>query len=400
MAIIMSVGMGVAAFLVAAVFDYVSVSDQKRSLQSIADHAALASAHELIVSTAGDERVQSVATSFVKANYKHEHATTAQLLDGGDAVKVSIVAAARTFFPGPMANVKELTVSATAEVSGGGYVCMIGLDAESVATLNMMNSARLTAKDCAVYSNSVSTKSLWLHDRARVSADLICIAGGFQGQEESFLLAKPVEDCAPLKDPLRQRPNPDVGNLDHCDYTHMIVPAGKEATFTPGVYCGGINIMGGEVTLEPGVYTMKNGQLQVGGGGVLKGDNVGFFLVGKSSTILFGRASEISLTAPRTGDMAGLLFFEDRDTEFDTYHRITSRDARRLVGTMYLPKSKLLIDADNPVADQSDYTVIIAREFELREGPELVLNTDYASSTIPVPEGVGNNIHKKIRLID
>ena len=181
MAIIMSVGMGVVAFITAAVVDYVSLTDQKRSLQSIADQAALASAHELIVSTAGDERVQSVATSFVKANYKSQHTTSAQILEAGDAVKVSIVAGARTFFPGPMANVKELTVSATAEVSGGGYVCMIGLDMESVATLNMMNRARLTAKDCAVYSNSLSTKSLWLHDLARVSAELICIGGGFPG---------------------------------------------------------------------------------------------------------------------------------------------------------------------------------------------------------------------------
>ena len=179
-----------------------------------------------------------------------------------------------------------------------------------------------------------------------------------------------------------------------------MIPPWKKVTLSPGIYCGGLDVAGGEVTLKPGVYTMKNGQLRVGGGGVLKGENVGFFLVGKSATILFGRASEISLTAPRTGDMAGLLFFEDRDTEFDTYHRITSRDARRLVGTMYFPKSKLLIDADNPVADQSEYTVIIAREFELREGPELVLNTDYASSTIPVPEGVGNNIDTKIRLVN
>ena len=400
MAIIMSVGMGVVAFITAAVIDYVSLTGQKHSLQSIADQAALASARELIVSTPGDERVQAVATSVVRANYKSPHTTSAQILEAGGAVKVSIVADARTFFPGPMANVKELTVSATAEVSGGGYVCMIGLDTESVATLNMMNRARLTAKDCAVYSNSLSTKSLWLHDLARVSADLICIAGGFQGSEESFSLAKPIEDCAPLKDPLRQRPNPDVGNLDHCDYKSVTIPPRKRVTLSPGIYCGGLNVAGGHVTLKPGVYTMKNGQLAVTGGGVLKGENVGFFLVGRSSTILFGRASEISLTAPRTGDMAGLLFFEDRDSEFDTYHRITSRDARRLVGTMYLPKSKLLIDADNPVADQSEYTVIIAREFELREGPELVLNTDYASSTIPVPEGVGNNIDTKIRLVN
>ena len=92
-----------------------------------------------------------------------------------------------------------------------------------------------------------------------------------------------------------------------------------------------------------------------------------------------------------------MLFVEDRDTPFDTYHRITSLDARNLVGTMYLPKSKLLIDASNPVADRSDYTVIIAREFELRDGPELVLNTDYETSTIPVPEGVGS-AEKKARL--
>ena len=144
---------------------------------------------------------------------------------------------------------------------------------------------------------------------------------------------------------------------------------------------------------------MKEGKLDVGGGGKLSGENVGFFLTGKSSTVLFEQESEISLTAPRTGDMAGLLFFEDRDTEFETYHRIKSRNARNLVGTMYFPKSKLLIDANDPVADRSDYTIIIAREFELREGPELVLNTDYASSKIPVPEGVGDNIDTKIRLV-
>jgi hypothetical protein len=57
-----------------------------------------------------------------------------------------------------------------------------------------------------------------------------------------------------------------------------------------------------------------------------------------------------------------------------------------------------LIDATRPVADRSDYTVIIARQFELRDGPELVLNTNYESSTIPVPEGVGNNVKTHVRL--
>ncbi len=96
--------------------------------------------------------------------------------------------------------------------------------------------------------------------------------------------------------------------------------------------------------------------------------------------------------------MAGLLFFEDRTTTFATYHQITSKDARNLVGTMYLPNSKLLIDSRDPVADRSDDTIIIARKFELRDGPELVLNTDDADSDSPVPDGVGNNTSSSIRL--
>jgi hypothetical protein len=58
-----------------------------------------------------------------------------------------------------------------------------------------------------------------------------------------------------------------------------------------------------------------------------------------------------------------------------------------------------MIDANNPVADKSEYTIIIAREFELRDGPELVLKTDYESSPIPVPEGVGNKAEPRVRLV-
>ena len=169
-------------------------------------------------------------------------------------------------------------------------------------------------------------------------------------------------------------------------------------TLAPGVYCNGLTIMG-KARLEPGIYAMSGGGLLVDGGGTLEGDNVGFFLTGPASTIKFGKKSQVSLTAPRRGDMAGILFFEDRDTDFSGSHQITSDDARNMVGTIYLPKSKLLIDASNPVADRSDYTIIIAREFELRDGPELVLNTNYAGSSIPVPEGVGNKVKASARLV-
>jgi hypothetical protein len=42
--------------------------------------------------------------------------------------------------------------------------------------------------------------------------------------------------------------------------------------------------------------------------------------------------------------------------------------------------------------------VIIAKEFELRDGPDLVLKTDYGATPIPLPDGVGNKAHTSVRL--
>lgn len=399
MAILMTGGICVVVMMGGGLIDYMSLTNQRISLQGLADRAAIAAAQELIVSAGSDSRVTSVAEAIVKsAALDTEHTTEATVIEDGQAVTVSIAAKPKTFFMGPLSGIETIGAEATAEVSGGGYVCMVGLDPKSVATLNMMNNSRLKAENCAVYSNSTSDRSLWLHDSSRVSADLICVAGGVEGPDDYFSLAKPVEDCAPLADPLRLRPNPDVGDLDACDFKRKVVRPGETVTLKPGVYCYGLTIMG-KATLEPGIYVMSGGGLLVDGGGTVEGDNVGFFLTGPAAMIRFGKESQVSLTAPRRGDMAGILFFEDRDTDFSGYHQITSDDARNMVGTIYLPQSKLLIDASNPVADRSDYTIIIAREFELRDGPELVLNTNYVGSTIPVPDGVGNKVKASARLV-
>jgi hypothetical protein len=170
----------------------------------------------------------------------------------------------------------------------------------------------------------------------------------------------------------------------------------------PGVYCGGINVIGGDVKLKPGTYILNNGGLVVANGGKLQGENVGFYLTGVAglSTIQFAPSSTVSLTAPKTGDMSGMLFFEDRDVLFKFPHIIASNNARNLVGTIYLPGNTLEINSTDPIADQSDYTVIIAKKFEMKDGPELVLNTDYENSPIPVPEGVGNKARPTVRLAE
>ncbi len=48
-----------------------------------------------------------------------------------------------------------------------------------------------------------------------------------------------------------------------------------------------------------------------------------------------------------------------------------------------------MIDAKKPVADQSAYTVVVAQQVNLYEGPNLYLNANYEGTSVPVPKGVG-----------
>ncbi|HVY87222.1 MAG TPA: pilus assembly protein TadG-related protein [Hyphomonadaceae bacterium] len=396
--------MAVTVFIIGGIVDFMSLENQKQTLQSVADHAAIAAAQELTVAKGSNDRVSSVAKTFVNAQYTAKpHVTSAMIVEGGKAVEVDIQAEPQTYFPGPIARgVKVIKAKSTAEIAGGGYVCMIGLDETAPSTLDMSDKARVTAQKCAIYSNSTNKASLNLHSLARVKADLVCVAGGVAGAKSAVTPNAPIEDCPALLDPLRDRPEPNVGLLK-CDHllTVLITGLSGHVTLDPGVYCGGINVtLNGNVTLKPGVYILNNGPLTVETGGKLEGENVGFYLTGALglSTIQFGPSSTISLTAPKTGDMAGMLFFEDRRVLLKAPHRIASDNARKLVGTIYLPNNQLTIDSKHPIADQSDYTVIIAKKFVMQDGPELVLNTDYEHSPIPVPDGVGNKSRPMVHL--
>jgi hypothetical protein len=70
-------------------------------------------------------------------------------------------------------------------------------------------------------------------------------------------------------------------------------------------------------------------------------------------------------------------------------HKILSDNARTLLGTIYMPQGRLIIDASKPIADKSAYTVLVVRQIDLHAGPNLFLNSDYSATDVPVPKGVG-----------
>ena len=404
----------VAILITGGVVDYVSLTMQKSEVQAAADNSALGAVRELQIAENDDDRLAAVATIIAQSNLSDKMTgvvvEAVPVLEGA-GVEVTVTADPRVFFPGVIGmTAKPVSASSVAEVLGSP-VCMIGLEVKTDRTLYMQKKAAITARNCAIYSNSRGKGGITVEGDAKVTADFICSAGGIKLDKKMALDPAPVTDCPPMSDPLADRPAPTVGS---CDFNKFKLAKGATKSLSPGVYCGGMEIEG-TANLASGIYIIKDGPLKVKDKGAIKGKNVGFFLTGKDALITFEKDTLIELSGPRAGIMAGLLFYEDRNViaadkttviELDPEglpkpkeHRIRSDNARELVGTIYIPRNRLLVDGDKPIASESAYTVIIAREFVLAEGPEIVLNTDYALSDVPVPAGVGNNSKSSTRLV-
>jgi len=62
--------------------------------------------------------------------------------------------------------------------------------------------------------------------------------------------------------------------------------------------------------------------------------------------------------------------------------------AENLLGTVYLPKSTLRIDAEASVAGASAYKVLVVNKLLLLQGPNITLNSGYDATHVPVPPGL------------
>jgi hypothetical protein len=217
-----------------------------------------------------------------------------------------------------------------------------------------------------------------------MTAGAICSSGGYKGNNFS---PTPITDCPVMTDPIAGRPAPPIGP---CVSGTPLVVNGGTLALLPGNYCGGLHVTGGaSVTLTPGEYIMSNGPLQVDSGSALLTSNAGIYLTGAGSTLYFDTDSTINLTAPTSGPLTGLMVYEDPAVPSRQQHVIHSVNAPNLHGTIYLPVNELYIDANANVAQASLFTIIISYRLHVEQGANLVLNSNYSSSPIPAPQGLG-----------
>lgn len=370
--------------------DFAVMEMKRTSLQAAADASALAAAKELSIASSTDTAVLNAANNYVAAQLKASDAAavvTPSVNRTAGSVTVAISEAWTPFFMHFIASgVTPINVSATAKLAGSTNVCVLALNTADHKTMHLDTSAKLTANGCGVYSNANHNHAIWVDNNAVIKATLTCAVGGVKLKAGSSVTPAAVTNCPPVADPLASRPKPAISAS--CTYINLVVTSGTMA-LTPGHYCGGLKIGGAaQVTLAPGTYVISDADLEVSGNASFTGTHVGFYLDGPGARLNLRDAATISLTGAINAEMAGLLFFEDPAAPLGRQHHIASTNVQNLTGTIYLPQGYLLVDPNSMVAGSSAYTAIITNRLEMTAGPELILNSDYGSTDVPVPAGI------------
>lgn len=371
-------------------FDYSIYMSQRSGMQEAADQAVLAAVREASLQGWSASAAKAVVDRFVSSTLSGDALSSAQyestvtVDEKNNRVRVAIRQDGHGYLLlGFVKSNPQIEVTSEAVLASASNICVLTLKETTSRTLFSRN-ASMTGVGCGFFANSTDSRAVVARKGGFMSASTICSAGGYGGGNSSFN-PTPVTDCPPVPDPLAQRPAPKFSG---CDFRDTEIDSSR-VTLKPGVYCGGLKITGkSEVNLRPGVYVIKDGEFSIQGNATLKGEHVGFYLTGSLAKTRFANSTTISLTAPKSGPLAGILIFEDRNSAPGREFEISSKDAQTLIGTIYLPKGYLKVKGKSKFADASDWTAIIAQDVRILDGPALELNSDYTASDIPVPAGI------------
>ena len=274
-------------------------------------------------------------------------------------------------------NEYELSEFAIAGRSGSGLSCIIALNPSLDKSLYMSSNATISYSGCDIGVESISQEGFVLDSNSAViSAGRVCVRGQTVINNNSYITPPVLNGCSPGGDPFETLPPPEF-NDQSCDHHNKSFKKGHKIAY-PGVYCGGIRVKSNtKVTFSPGVYIIKDGPLDFDSNTEIVGHGVGFYLTGNDGLLNFDSNAEVDFSAPATGDMQGLIFFQDRD--FGGTHKFDSNTVNDLGGAIYLPSAELEINSNAKIDRQYGCTRIIADNIVMDSNIDIDVNKDFSN---------------------
>jgi Flp pilus assembly protein TadG len=367
---------------VTGALEFYTISNTRSLLQEAVDTGALAGAGKLAIAsydTVGE--VTATATATAQKNVSgapNPGAFHFQVLVDETAGTVTVNGTADHKSLAAITGIGDTAVkaTATAEALQKTPLCVLQTSGSGI---ELANNSQLRAPGCLIHANT----DINVLDQGSITAERIQAAGTVTGTT----YPKGNSGALVIPDPFAGMAlNPTTLCKLNVGVAIGAVPLLNDTTLPAGVHCLPVLVVGSaRLHLQPGDHYFMGG-LTMSQNSMLTGNDVAL-IFGPLNVFNFADKADIRLTARKAGPFAGFLIATTRENQ-KTF-TIGSDNAGQLLGTIYIPNATLEVTSQGSVAEDSDWSIIVAKAVRLKNGPTLVINNNYVGSGVPVPAGVG-----------
>jgi Flp pilus assembly protein TadG len=352
-------------FLGALAIDGGSMLAARRQAQNCADAGALAGAIEIatVLGQGGTPTANQVSTAVTNA-------LTANKYTGGTGGNCTVT----VNWPPQTGNFQDnnsvevllnfkyknlvvsgqdsITVRSVASTDTGGANSFPMLVTDPTASNAFwVNSGALTLNAAPIQVNSTSATSAVVNGMAGSKANAtVSTVGGTSGSFST----PPTTGAAPVANPYALLQAPSTTGLSTINQSNFLPDASGKITLNPGYYPNGLYVInGGNVTMNPGMYYIANGNFWINTTGTVTGNQVTIYHDGPNNSALLNKDFDLNVgiclcptdgnytfTPPTSGQYAGVSFFHGPNNTATAFYDFWG-SGTLTVGLQYFPDSTL-----------------------------------------------------------
>jgi hypothetical protein len=261
---------------------------------------------------------------------------------------------------------RQLQTTAVVLEGSTHNTCVMAIGKNGKLSVGFAERSRKTSVSlvaCDLFNVSRETRSTELLDGASLSARNIFLSGGYELSAGSVMTASKylTTYTSSVADPYERLKLPAFPG---CTRTRYRLDGRKTETISPGVYCGGIEVVGGAtLNLDPGTYFLDRGNFTVSGNSTVNGMGVTLLLTSRTGSnygaINIRADSTIEITAPTLDATAGIpgiaiLVDGDEAAASDTFDGDGSQNIN---GAIYLPGRQVNYSGGSPSATRCNQLI-------------------------------------------
>ena len=373
--------------MIGVVTDFSFMQHQRNMMQTAADSAAMAGSQELSYGgMAAAGKADAARNGYtdgaggVTVTINNPPSTGPNAANSG-YVEAIVSKPEPTYFMRAL-GVGTLTVSARAVAyEGNGPNCIYVIDPAASGALSVNGNVSILSS-CGLLVDSSSSSGLTAVGNDTISATTIGVVGNYTSNGSVSFTPTPKTGVIAATDPLAYVQAPTVGS---CAQTNLSLnnagSSGSPYQLYPGTYCGGITLHGSTVlNFNPGTYVFAGGGIDVHGNSAMTGTGVTFYLTsgtGGYGGITLSGTSQVNFSAPTSGPLAGILFFQDRSIPSSgAASTITGNSSSTFDGALYFPTTTLTFNGNS---SSNGYSIVVADKLTVSGNSSL--GSNYTSLT-------------------